>query len=433
MSVTVPGPPDEELGELSEPLPVDPGVRDRVGALVEQRAAELVYMRRWFHARPELSRAEHETTATLWERLKVEGLDPHVLAVGTGLVCDIGHEGPIVAIRGDMDGLALHDAKDVPYRSTREGVCHACGHDVHMAVALGAALVLRDLIGAGLLHGRVRLIFEPSEEVQPGGALDVIEEGWIDDVSAIFGMHCDPKLDAGRLGCRIGAITSASDALHVRLTGPGGHTARPHLTVNLTDEAARLVRELPGVVQAYVDGPAEVRLVFGMLHSGSAPNVIPSEAQMAGSLRTPSPEAWDLLGTVVPRAIASVLDTDLRPDARGGHQGARHDGLHWHLEHRRGIPPVVNDPVATRLVARAALEVGGSAAVSDTPHSWGGDTFGWYLHRIPGCYARLGTHWPGHSEQMDLHQPTFDIDEHAIAFGARVMALTAAAWLSGPG
>ena len=442
MSISVPGPPPQGLGGPDDVLILDPEIVARVEARVEQRAGELTYMRRWLHARPELSRAEHETTAALRERLEVEGLSPNVLSSGTGLVCDLGTTGPLVALRADIDALAMTDVKEVPYRSNTPGVCHACGHDVHMAVVLGTGLILNELLASQGIEGRIRLIFEPSEEAMPGGALDVIADGWLDGVGGVFGVHCDPKLDVGRVGARIGAITSASDFVGITLHGPGGHTARPALTVNLTDEAARLVRDLPIALQAAVDryGPVhvpgtgevrfgEARLVFGTMHSGSASNVIPAEAELTGSLRTPDPEVSDALSTIVPRAIAEVLATDLRP-YETGHRGARGDGLHWELVHRRGVIPVVNEGQATRTLARAVRLVGGSGALADTPHSWGGDTFGWYLDHVPGCYARLGTHWPGRTEHLELHRPAFDVDEAAIPFGMRVLALTALGWMA---
>ena len=441
MTSTVAGLPAPGLGPEDGELDLDPDLVQTVHRLVEHRAGELVYMRRWLHARPEVSRAEHQTTAALRERLEVEGLAPKVLDVGTGLVCDLGYEGPLVALRADIDALAMQDVKEVPYRSMNHGACHACGHDVHTTAVLGAGLVLRELITAGRVAGRVRLIFEPSEEAMPGGALDVIAEGWLKDVTGIFGVHCDPKLDVGHLGCRMGALTSASDYLGISLQGPGGHTARPELTVNLVDVVAQLVRELPGAVQAGVDAHrspfgrrgraerlAELRLVFGTVHTGSAANVIPAEAMVEGSLRTPWPDVSETFATVVPRAIASVLRTDLRPDA-DGFVGERADGLRWHLRHRRGVTAVLNDPEATRLVARAARTVGGTDAVRDTPHSWGGDTFGWYLDHVPGCYARLGTRRAGSDELLDLHRPDFDIDESAILFATRILVLTALAWI----
>lgn len=435
MSVTVPGPPVEALEFGTLGLDLDACLISDARAMVDHRAGELVYTRRWLHARPEVSRDEHETTAALRERLQAEGLEPRVLSVGTGLICDIGDEGPMVALRADIDALVMQDTKDVPYRSAYDGACHACGHDVHTAAVLGAGLVLRELIDSGRLRGRVRLIFEPSEERLPGGALDVIADGGLDDVTGIFGVHCDPKLDSGQLGCRIGPITSASHHLAIHLSGPGGHTARPSLTVNLADEVARVVRELPAAVQAATQGLAanpahsEVRLVFGTIHTGSASNVIPSEADLTGSVRTPDPDVSDALLHIVPRALADVLGTDVRPDG-DDHRGSRPDGLRWHLSHRPGVTPVVNDAAATRTMARAAVEAGGPGAALDTEHSWGGDTFGWYQGLVPGCYARLGTHWPGRRDRLDLHRPTFDVDERAIPFGTTVLVLAAIDWLT---
>lgn len=435
MSVTVPGPPVEELEIDDQQADVAPELIELVRAMVDHRAGELVYTRRWLHARPEVSREEFATTDALRERLQAEGLEPRVLGVGTGLVCDIGSTGPMVALRADIDALVMQDAKHVPYRSMNDGACHACGHDVHTAVVLGAGLVLRELISSGRLEGRVRLIFEPSEERLPGGSLDVIEDGGLEGVTGIFGVHCDPKLDAGQLGCRIGPITSASHHLAITLTGPGGHTARPSLTVNLADEVARVVRELPAAVQSAAQNLAtdpahsEVRLVFGTIHTGSASNVIPSEAELTGSVRTPDPDVSDALLHIVPRAIAEVLGTDVRPEG-DDHRGSRPDGLEWHLRHRPGVTPVVNDAAATRTMARAAVAAGGPGVVRDTQHSWGGDTFGWYQGLVPGCYARLGTHWPGRPDRLDLHRPTYDIDEKAIPFATKTLVLAAMGWLS---
>lgn len=435
MSVTVPGPPVEELGADGQAASVDPALVARVRSLVKRREGELIYLRRSLHSHPEASRVEHQTTEALMERLLAEGLTPQVLAVGTGLTCDIGESGPLLALRADIDALVMQDAKEVPYRSVNEGVCHGCGHDVHVAAVVGAGLVLRELIEAGTVKGRVRLIFEPSEELLPGGALDVIAQDTLAEVTSIFGVHCDPKLDAGQLGCRIGPITSASHPLLIDMTGPGGHTARPALTVNLVDEVGRVVRELPPAVQAAARGLAdnpnhdEVRLVFGTVHTGSASNVIPADAHLTGSVRTPDPEVSDALLRLVPRALAEVLGTDLRPEG-DDYRGSRADGLRWHARHRPGVIPVVNDAAATRAMARAAAAIGGAEAVQETDHSWGGDTFGWYQRVVPGCYARLGTHWPGRPDRLDLHRPTFDVDESAIAFATAVLVLAAVDWLA---
>ena len=203
-----------------------------LSAFLATHNPELIHLRRHLHAHPELGKAERQTTALVARRLEAVGLRPRLLSTGTGLICDIGHgDGPTVALRADLDALPLHDEKDVPYRSTVPGVCHACGHDVHTTILLGVGLALAQ--HADRLPGRVRLVFQPAEECLPGGSIDVIGDRVLEGVSAIFALHCAPKLEVGRLGIRVGAITAASDLVEVHLSGPGGHTARPHLTADL--------------------------------------------------------------------------------------------------------------------------------------------------------------------------------------------------------
>ena len=396
---------------------------DPVAELVAVHAEELVALRRHLPAHPEPSGEEHDTTTLLVERLEVAGLSPVVLPSGTGLVCDVGpgDAPPTVAIRGDIDALSMQDDKDVPYRSRRDGVAHACGHDVHTVVTLGAGLALHELLrrgatGDGTAPHRVRLIFEPSEERVPGGAVEVIATGALDGIDAIFGLHCDPKLDAGHLGVRTGPLTGAADLVEIHLSGPGGHTARPHLTVDLVDVAARVVRELPPIV-AEAAGDSELLLVFGSISAGDAHNVIPTRAELRGSLRTPDRGVWHRADTLVRNALAQVV----------GPTGAA-----WDLMHRRGVPPVVNREHETALLAAAGVEVLGAHGVVTSPRSVGGDSFSWYLERTGGSYGRLGTHPPGLADRLDLHAGTFDVDESVIPLGAQILARAALAALRDP-
>lgn len=377
-------------------------------ALVAAREHELRALRRRLHTHPELSWQETATTQMLVERLRVAGLDPVVLNRGTGLVCDIGdtQAGSIVAIRADIDALAMADLTETEYRSRVPGVAHACGHDVHTAVVLGVGLALRALAEQGGEVPPVRLIFEPAEESMPGGALDVIEEGWLEGVAMVFGLHCDPRLDIGQIGVRSGAITAASDIMEIEIAGPGGHTARPHLTVDLTAVMGRVLTELPTAIVAAADSPEQVTVVFGAAHAGDAPNVIPARASLRGSVRTADIETWDRIEKVVESELATILAGT---------------GATWQLAYRRGVPPVVNDPDATRVLHSAAVEVVGSAGVVENPRSMGGDTFAWYAQRVPASYARLGTHF-GDGPRLDLHASTFDIDERAIAIGMEFLA-----------
>src|SRR6478752_4051798 len=198
-------------------------------------------MRRDLHAHPELAYEERRTTAVIMRTLRSWGLTPTVLDSGTGVVCDIGAAGPLIALRADIDALPLEDEKAVPYHSTVEGVCHGCGHDAHTAILLGAAYELAHQPP----KGRVRLVFQPAEESVPGGASRAVAAGVLDGVAEIFALHCDPRLPTGQIGVRVGAITAACDQVEVGLFGSGGHTARPHMTQDVVYAMGRLITDLP--------------------------------------------------------------------------------------------------------------------------------------------------------------------------------------------
>jgi amidohydrolase len=370
-----------------------------------ENGAELVAIRRWLHANPELGRQEHRTTAYLCERLAAVGLTPKVLAGGTGVVCDIGTgEGPVVVLRADIDALPLPDEKDVSYRSTVPGVCHACGHDVHAAVLLGTGLALADV--AGEIDGTIRLLFQHAEELMPGGALDVLAEGLFDDVASAFALHCDPALEVGRIGLRSGPITAASDDLKVRLTGPGGHTSRPHNTVDLVHALASVATGLPEALSRLVDPRAGLCLVWGHVTAGIAPNAIPREGVLHGTLRMLDKDAWHGAPDMVDKLVSSLVSP----------YGAR-----AHVTYNRGVPPVVNDPSATALMAAAVRSSLGAGAAVPTLQSLGGEDFAWCLEKVPGALGRLGVKAPGRSNAYDLHQGAFDVDEEALPAGVRVM------------
>jgi amidohydrolase len=401
---------EQTTGSESTDRPGDE-LGDRLRHWLGEHREELVAARRHLHAHPELSGEEHATTEFIAERLEVAGLRPRRLASGTGLVCDLGTGGPLVGLRADIDALAMEDEKDVHYRSRVPGVSHACGHDVHTAVVLGAALFLSHL-EPELMPGRVRCIFQPAEERVPGGAVGVIAEGALEGVTALYGVHCDPKLDVGLVGLRGAAITSAADMLTIWLAGPGGHTARPEQTVDMVQLAAEVVRALPGRVQALLGERGPVKLVFGRLHSGDASNVIPTHAELRGSVRTPAMAAWDVLPDVTREALSGIVGGDARVD--------------WTLDYVQGVPPVVNDPEATDLVRAMAVRELGEDAVTETVQSWGGDDFAWYLREVPGSFIRLGIHDPASGgPHLDLHAGLFDVDERAIEVGVRLLVRSA--------
>ncbi|WP_405869788.1 M20 family metallopeptidase [Streptomyces sp. NBC_00005] len=399
-----------------EPEADQPGEAVLPGMLPETLRAELVAFRRDLHMHPELGNQEFRTTAAIKERLEAAGLRPRVLATGTGLVCDIGEwDGgrPMLGLRADIDGLPIPDMKsECAYRSTVPDRAHACGHDVHTTVVLGAGLVLAELHRQGLLPRPVRLVFQPAEEVLPGGAADAIEGGVLDGVGRMIAVHCDPRVDAGRIGLRQGAITSACDRLEVALDGPGGHTARPHLTTDLVTAAARVAIDVPALVGRRMDTRSGLAITWGRIESGHAPNVIPQHAELSGTVRCLDIGAWRQAPDVVVAAIDEVANL----------HGAKSE-----INYVRGVPPVVNDPNVSDLLRDAMTARRGIQSVEDTEQSLGGEDFSWYLEHVPGAMARLGVRTPGERTVRDLHQGDFDADESAITVGVELF--TAAALL----
>jgi amidohydrolase len=392
------------------------GAAPWLDAWLGRHEPDLVAVRRTLHAHPELSGAERATTALLVDRLRRAGLVPRVLPGGTGLTCDIGTGQRTVALRADIDALPLLDGKQVPYRSTVAGVCHACGHDAHTAVLLGTGLVLGRAAAAGALPGRVRLVFQPAEETAPGGAVEVIAAGALQDVERIFAVHCDPRLPAGRIGLRVGPITAACDAVEVRLTGPGGHTARPHLTVDLVYALGKVITQVPGLLSRRADPRDGVSLVWGAVESGIAANTIPRHGVLRGTVRMLRREAWDSADDLVRRLIEEVVAPT---------------GAEAEVRYVRGVPPVVNEQVSVRMLHEASVAAAGPGAPDDTEQSLGGEDFAWYLDHAPGAMARLGVRAADDTgPYLDLHQPTFDIDERALAVGVRLLANVAFAALA---
>lgn len=385
-------------------------------AAVDELADELVAIRRDVHAHPELAWQEERTTNLVAKRLEEAGVRLQLLPK-SGLIADVGStDGPTVALRADLDALAVDDLTDDPWRSAYPGVAHACGHDVHTAALLGAGLALARLEAAGGIGGRVRLLFQPAEEVMPGGALELISTGALDGVLHVFGLHCDPALDVGQIGLREGPLTGAADAMTVRLRGRGGHTSRPHLTQDLTFALGTLVTQLPAALSRRLDPRAGVSLVWGMMRSGSAKNVIPATGEASGTVRMLDAVAW----AEAEHLIRELIEQIVAPY-----------GVDTEVEYVRGVPPVVNAPASTGILGRATEQVVGKDRHVYTPQSLGGEDFAWYLESVPGAMARLGTRTPG-GPTYDLHQGNLRIDEDATAIGAKVLAAAALDALLGP-
>lgn len=380
-----------------------------IARVVADREAELVGLRRDLHAHPELSWTEHRTTDVVAGHLEAIGWRLQRLSPA-GLVAELGTGERTVGLRADLDALPVQEVSQDPWRSTVPGVAHACGHDVHTSALVGAAHALARLHAVGELGGRVRLFFQPAEEVMPGGAVHLMGMGVLDGVERVFALHCDPGVDVGQVGLRLGPLTSAADRIEIRLEGTGGHTSRPHLTGDLTFALAKMTTELPAILSRRLDPRSGVSVVWGMVQAGSAPNVIPDHGVLAGTVRILDAVAWAECEKLVRELV---------------HEIVRPYGVTAHLDYQRGVPPVVNESLSNRILAEAVTEVLGPDGQVMAPQSLGGEDFGWYLDQVPGAMMRLGTRTPG-GVTYDLHQGNLHIDERAITIGARLMA--EAAW-----
>ncbi|TDE02428.1 amidohydrolase [Jiangella asiatica] len=379
---------------------------DWLASWLDLHTDELIALRRMVHARPELGLNEYQTTDLLVRQLAASGLEPRVLPRGTGVVVDIGSGPRTVALRADIDALPLPDLKDVPYRSTVDGVCHACGHDAHTVMALGAAMALAKV---PKLPGRVRVIFQPAEEIM-AGAREVIAAGALDGVERAFALHCDPRLPVGQVGIRPGPITAACDLVEVRVGGPGGHTARPQLTVDIVDVLSRIAVDTPALLARQIDIRAGFSLVWGAIQAGGPPNAIPSEGILRGTVRVLDHSAWADAEKFVRAVVRDI---------------ASPSGASVDVHYERGVPPVVNDESCVRLLRQAVTAELGEYSLTGTETSMGGEDFAWYGERVPLALARVGVHGSSLPKMGDLHQGDFDIDEKALAYGVRVMVSTA--------
>ena len=378
-------------------------------AFLARHETELIEFRRDLHAHPEPAYAERRTTRLVADRLTRAGLRPVLLPQTTGLYADIGEGEPRSRCAPTWTRCRWTTRRPcrtgprppgcaMPAGTTRTRPCWS---------APGSSWPARRR--RGLLPGGVRLIFQPAEETA-SGARDVIAAGGLDTVGRIFALHCDPRLDAGMVGIRAGAITAACDKVKVTLAGPGGHTARPHLTADVVYALGKIVTEVPAALTRRVDPRAGLSLVWGYVSAGAAANAIPDEGVVEGTVRCLDTEAWRSAVALIEDLVQSV---------------AQAYGVTAKVEHLTAVPPTVNEPASAAMLAGAAAAVLGKDAVQDTPQSLGGEDFAWYLHQVPGAMARLGSRTPGALVAGDLHQPTFDIDERAIGAGVRVLAAVA--------
>lgn len=378
--------------------------RDRIWALAEAQRAFVVAARRQIHQRPELSFQEHETAAFVAERLREVGYEPRtgIGRAGTGLTAVLagGRPGPTLALRADMDALPVQEENDLPFRSERTGVMHACGHDAHTAILLGAARALMD--AREEVPGRVVFLFQHGEERTTGGALELIEAGALEGVDAVFGLHQGTELDVGQMAFAVGPRSAAVDDFTLTVVGKGGHGAFPHRTVDAVQVAAQLVGALHQVVGRRVPPLESAVLTVGTIQGGTKENIVAHEVTMTATVRTLDPAVRDLMQReveAVARGVTAAWGADFR------------------LDYRRGYPVLVNEAAMTEAARRAAELVLEPGAVVATRPVMAAEDFAYYLERVPGSFGSIGVGTPGTTDRGGSHSGAFLLDEGALPIG----------------
>jgi hippurate hydrolase len=384
-------------------------IAERIRQLASAYAADTIAIRHHLHAHPELSYKEFETSKFIQQKLDGLGISYQIMA-GTGVVALIEGKDPssrIIALRADIDALPIHEENKVPYRSLNDGVMHACGHDVHTSCLLGAARILNETKNEW--SGTVKLIFQPGEERNPGGASILIKEGVLENPrpSLIVGMHVNPQLETGKLSFRGGKVMASADEIYITVKGKGGHAAAPHQTTDVILVASHLVVALQQVVSRNSNPFSPSVLSICSFNGGHTTNVIPHEVKLMGTFRAMD-ESWRMKAHGLIRQITESVSQGM---------GAEID-LHIDI----GYPCVYNDEKLHPIAMAKAAEFMGQELVEETELRMGAEDFGYYSQKIPGCFFRLGTGNVQRGITSGVHTPTFDIDENAIEKGMSMMA-----------
>ena len=378
--------------------------------------------RRAIHQHPELSFTEVQTARLVNGVLHHLGIEAETGVAKTGVVGHIvGRSGPTVGLRADMDVLPIHEENSSDFDSQRAGIMHACGHDAHTAILLGAATLLKGFADEGRLPGSIRLLFQPSEENRDdegkSGGMRMVEEGALRDLDAVFGLHVDTATPVGRVGTRAGALMAAGDSFDLAIHGFGGHGARPHLANDPILLAAQVIQAIHFVISRRIDPLAAGVISLGSIHAGAASNVIPKTVQITGTIRSMDRKIRQQLHDELRRACAIV-------EPLGGS---------FDLTIHHGFPPLVNDAEATEVAFAGLNRVLGSSNVFEKEPMMASEDFSLMLDEAPGCFLRLGVRNPGWDREYPVHTSTFRLDESALPVGVAALTAVALQWMQEKG
>ncbi len=375
--------------------------------------------RRHFHENPELAFEEFETAAYVADRLKQLGVEDIKTGVGktgvTGLIRGGKGDGKVIMLRADMDALPIHEEVEAEYASKVDGKMHACGHDAHTAMLLGVARVLMQKRDS--FKGTVKLLFQPAEEVPPGGAIEMIKDGALENpkVDAAVGLHVASDLPAGQIGWRVGPGSGASDRFRAVIKGSGGHAARPQKSIDPVVIAAQTIVALQTLVARETDPMDSAVVSTTAVHAGEAFNVIPDTAELRGTVRTIEPETRAHMEKRVPEVINGVASA----------MGAEVD-----FTYIKGYPSLQNDPEVTEIVRKAAVEAVGEDMVIENPLGLGGEDFSYFSLEVPSTFIRCGTRNEERGIVWAHHHPKFDVEEEGFVNGMATMATAAMNYLN---
>ena len=387
-----------------------PGLKDKIKRLAAEFLEEVTLIRRHFHAHPELSKQEEQTSAYISKLLSEWGIEHRAGIAGYGILGLVKGKKPgdkVIALRADMDALPIREANPVPYVSVNPGVMHACGHDVHMASLLGTARILKSLEND--FGGTVKLIFQPSEEKYPGGALPMIQAGVLENPRPAFiiGQHVYPEMEAGKIGLRSGKYMASTDEVHLTITGKGGHAAIPHKVIDPVVITAQIILALQQIVSRNAQATTPSVLSFGRVIADGQANIIPDEVRVSGTMRT-FDEEWRLEMQNRIRKISTAV-----AESMGGK---------CEVDVHKGYPFVYNDPGVTEKVRQYAEEYLGKENVEELEMRMTAEDFSYFAREIPGCFYRLGVMNKAAGITSNLHTPTFDADESSLETGMGLMA-----------